>query len=170
MKESPASAEKNEIVRTPPRKSTQASIPHESGAKGDEEVNAEEDDREGGNEEAESREDYRGEGDSGEDDDEDDHVTEESPYNNVHVLIMVWEVCDYDTNIETSRLRTVFEQRYNFHIEKFEIPYSRGGIAIRRKLNEWAGAYAESGDALIVAYMGHGRFGDDGKFRISTRK
>ena len=80
-----------------------------------------------------------------------------NPYTSVHVLLFRWTADDLGVNLEVSALRKVFETRFHFDVEEWQIPSVNPTRALQRKLYDFQDAHQSETELLIVYYGGHAK-------------
>jgi hypothetical protein len=78
-------------------------------------------------------------------------------YNRVHALLISWgQNDDLGTETEVDELKRLFEETYNFTVEKYVIPAELSEDQLEEKCMEVRRDHTGARDLLIVYYGGHG--------------
>ena len=80
-----------------------------------------------------------------------------NPYTSVHVLLLRWTEDDLGVQTEISALRRVFESRFHFDVEEWQIPGVNSTRALQKKLYGFQDAHQNQTELLIVYYGGHAK-------------
>ena len=78
-------------------------------------------------------------------------------YTAVHVLLLRWADDDLGIQSEISALRSVFETRFHFDVEEWQIPSLNPTRALQKKLYGFQDAHQSETELLIVYYGGHAK-------------
>lgn len=79
------------------------------------------------------------------------------PYTAVHVLLLRWTEDDLGVQVEISALCRVFEIRFHFDVEEWQIPSLNPTRALQKKLYGFQDAHQSETELLIVYYGGHAK-------------
>ncbi len=81
-----------------------------------------------------------------------------NPYTAVHVLLLRWTEDDLGVQSEISALRRVFEIKFHFDVEEWQIPSGNNPIrALQKKLYGFQDTHQSETELLIVYYGGHAK-------------
>ena len=80
-----------------------------------------------------------------------------NPYTSVHVLLLRWAEDDLGVQTEISALREVFETRFHFDVEEWQIPSVNSMRILQKKLYGFQEAHQDQKELLIVYYGGHAK-------------
>ena len=78
------------------------------------------------------------------------------PYTAVYVLLLRWADDDLRVQSEIDQLRIVFDRRFHFETEEWQIPSSNPTRSLQNKLFHLQDAHQSESELLIVYYAGHG--------------
>lgn len=77
-------------------------------------------------------------------------------YNQVHVLLLNWEADDLGTYKEINDLQQIFEQRFLFNVQLWNIPSKGSSNKLEHEIVQFRESYDNPSNLLIVYYGGHG--------------
>lgn len=87
---------------------------------------------------------------------------DETGYEEVGVLLITWEKDDLHTRTqEVPRLRDIFENRFGYTVQDYQIPSERSATGLAAALATFAHKYDSPNKMAIVYYGGHGDFIDN---------
>jgi hypothetical protein len=90
-------------------------------------------------------------------------IGKQTTYSGVYVLLMSWgDADDLGVSSELDLVQEVFEERYDFNVERFVIPDKKQcWNYTSRAINNFQIDHSDPNSLYIIYYGGHGRVGDD---------
>ena len=77
-------------------------------------------------------------------------------YNQVHVLLLNWKADDPGNYMETNDLQQIFEKRFLFSVQLWNIPSKGSSNELEHKIVQFRESYDNPSNPVIVYYGGHG--------------
>jgi hypothetical protein len=76
-------------------------------------------------------------------------------YKATHVLLLSWEEDDLGVLSETKRLKHVFQDRFNYQVQEYQIPSTKPDTKLKGRIFEFLQHFDDENALLIVYYAGH---------------
>ncbi len=91
-------------------------------------------------------------------------------YAHVGVLLLTWEADDLQCNTEVVLLRELFEEKFHFETQTFQIPSKKCSTALMAKVAAFCMEYDSPDCLTIIYYGGHGYSGQEtGSFKLAAK-